>query len=296
MIVELKPKSWLGFCTGRGRSGDEGRGDVLILPHVRSTSVLHGADWSAIDLSIESEDATSEVSLQKLEEDFDACDQGTGRGSHSQGHGLGVIIMGSRGFRASRRNNKSRLGSMHQVLLCASLCLFCCGGSLTQRCYWSRIRGCGIVFSSCQWLHVGKDNELHAFPEEEQEYHHADDEHRAKDNDVYEKELLDYEEEEEKAPDSVAAKVSGQVAALVMCHTRELAFQICHEHLYRKMQEKMLLQDFRLVDPVPVEYVPSRNQNKNSIQEQLNKRASYLSSRLIGTSTGQLVVVPCNVG
>ncbi|XP_042468720.1 DEAD-box ATP-dependent RNA helicase 15-like [Zingiber officinale] len=32
----------------------------------------------------------------------------------------------------------------------------------------------------------------------------------AKDNDVYEKELLDYEEEEEKAPDSVAAKVSGE--------------------------------------------------------------------------------------
>ncbi|XP_042432695.1 probable protein S-acyltransferase 22 [Zingiber officinale] len=32
----------------------------------------------------------------------------------------------------------------------------------------------------------------------------------AKDNDVYEEELLDYEEEEEKAPDSVAAKVSGE--------------------------------------------------------------------------------------
>lgn len=58
----------------------------------------------------------------------------------------------------------------------------------------------------------------------------------------------------------------------------------------------MLLQDFRLVDPVPVEYVPSRNQNRDFIQEQLNKRACYLSSRLIGTSSGQLVVVPCNVG
>ncbi|XP_074562123.1 uncharacterized protein LOC141818537 [Curcuma longa] len=67
-------------------------------------------------------------------------------------------------------------------------------------------------------------------------------------------------------------------------------------HLYRKMQEKMLLKDFKLVDPVPVEYVPSKNQNIDFIQEQLNKRASYLSSRLIGTSTGQLVVVPCNIG
>ncbi|XP_074555684.1 uncharacterized protein LOC141811563 [Curcuma longa] len=36
--------------------------------------------------------------------------------------------------------------------------------------------------------------------------------------------------------------------------------------------------------------------DKDFIQEQLNKRASYLSSRLIGTSTGQLVVVPCNIG
>ncbi|URE38630.1 DEAD-box ATP-dependent RNA helicase [Musa troglodytarum] len=124
----------------------------------------------------------------------------------------------------------------------------------------------------------------------------------ARDNDAYEEELLDYEEEEEKAPDSAAAKasgeavkkgyvgihssgfrdfllkpellraivdsvqhecipqailgmdvicqaksgmgktavfvlstlqqiepVAGQVAALVLCHTRELAYQICHE-------------------------------------------------------------------
>ncbi|CAL9174447.1 unnamed protein product, partial [Musa hybrid cultivar] len=126
----------------------------------------------------------------------------------------------------------------------------------------------------------------------------------ARDNDAYEEELLDYDEDEEKAPDSAAAKasgesvkkmvnlsikgsrrlfftywgtapilfgspsvqhecipqailgmdvicqaksgmgktavfvlstlqqiepVAGQVAALVLCHTRELAYQICHE-------------------------------------------------------------------
>ena len=79
------------------------------------------------------------------------------------------------------------------------------------------------------------------------------------------------------------------------CVILELRSTLCR-HLYRKMQEKMLLQDFRLVDPMPVEYVPSRNQNRDFIQEQLNKRACYLSSRLIGTSSGQLVVVPCNVG
>ncbi|RWW41380.1 hypothetical protein BHE74_00053162 [Ensete ventricosum] len=32
----------------------------------------------------------------------------------------------------------------------------------------------------------------------------------ARDNDAYEEELLDYEEEEEKAPDSAAAKASGE--------------------------------------------------------------------------------------
>lgn len=33
-----------------------------------------------------------------------------------------------------------------------------------------------------------------------------------KENDAYEEELLDYEEEEEKAPDSVSAKVNGESA------------------------------------------------------------------------------------
>ncbi|MBA0737700.1 hypothetical protein Gogos_011152 [Gossypium gossypioides] len=109
-----------------------------------------------------------------------------------------------------------------------------------------------------------------------------------RDNDAYVEDLLDYDEEEEKAPDSVTAKVNGdagkkdsfetiffgsssvqhecipqailgmdvicqaksgmgktavfvlstlqqieptpgQVVALVLCHTRELAYQICHE-------------------------------------------------------------------
>ena len=33
-----------------------------------------------------------------------------------------------------------------------------------------------------------------------------------KDNDAYEEELLDYEEEEDKVPDSVATKVNGESA------------------------------------------------------------------------------------
>ncbi|KAL6144304.1 hypothetical protein ACLB2K_054999 [Fragaria x ananassa] len=94
-----------------------------------------------------------------------------------------------------------------------------------------------------------------------------------RDNDGYEEELVDYDEEEQNAPNSVSGKpngesakkrksasailgmdvlcqaksgmgktavfvmstlqqiepVAGQVAALILCHTRELAYQICHE-------------------------------------------------------------------
>ncbi|KAG5551173.1 hypothetical protein RHGRI_009564 [Rhododendron griersonianum] len=42
-------------------------GDAVILLHVRPTSVLYGADWGAVDLSV-----VNEGSKQKLEDEFDA--------------------------------------------------------------------------------------------------------------------------------------------------------------------------------------------------------------------------------
>nr|GMD04582.1 universal stress protein PHOS34 [Ipomoea batatas]GMD51382.1 universal stress protein PHOS34 [Ipomoea batatas]GMD58031.1 universal stress protein PHOS34 [Ipomoea batatas] len=44
-------------------------GDAVILVHVRPTSVLYGADWGSVDLSIV--DTDNEESQQKLEDDFD---------------------------------------------------------------------------------------------------------------------------------------------------------------------------------------------------------------------------------
>ncbi|MGV7451300.1 universal stress protein, partial [Mycobacterium kansasii] len=44
-------------------------GDSVILVHVRPTSVLYGADWGAIHLTV---DDDSEESQQKLEDDFDS--------------------------------------------------------------------------------------------------------------------------------------------------------------------------------------------------------------------------------
>ncbi|KAG6521098.1 hypothetical protein ZIOFF_018164 [Zingiber officinale] len=51
----------------------------------------------------------------------------------------------------------------------------------------------------------------------------------AKDNDVYKKELLDYEEEEEKALDSVTAKVSGEAVKKIDEGCGVMALEICHE-------------------------------------------------------------------
>ncbi|OAY66929.1 DEAD-box ATP-dependent RNA helicase 56 [Ananas comosus] len=61
----------------------------------------------------------------------------------------------------------------------------------------------------------------------------------AKDNDAYEEELLDYEEEEEKAPDGVAAKATGEAAKKTKCGVRNCKWEqivfpenwneICHE-------------------------------------------------------------------
>ncbi|CAI9773477.1 unnamed protein product [Fraxinus pennsylvanica] len=44
-------------------------GDAVVLVHVRPTSVLYGADWGSVDLSIV--DTENEESQRKLEDDFD---------------------------------------------------------------------------------------------------------------------------------------------------------------------------------------------------------------------------------
>ncbi|CAJ1889448.1 unnamed protein product [Sphenostylis stenocarpa] len=48
-------------------------GNAVILLHVRPTSVLYGADWGSMDLSVAEEGGTGgdEESRRKLEDDFD---------------------------------------------------------------------------------------------------------------------------------------------------------------------------------------------------------------------------------
>lgn len=121
-------------------------GDAVILLHVRPTSVLYGADWGAIDLSI---DTSDEKSQQKLEDDFDNFTTSKANDlaqplvegnipfkihivkDHDMKErlcleverlGLSAVIMGSRGFGASRRSSKGRLGSVSDYCVHHCVC------------------------------------------------------------------------------------------------------------------------------------------------------------------------------
>ncbi|KAG6478807.1 hypothetical protein ZIOFF_062251 [Zingiber officinale] len=59
----------------------------------------------------------------------------------------------------------------------------------------------------------------------------------AKDNDVYEEDLLDYEEEEEKAPDSIAAKVSGEAVKSYYRKLRDVLI-VVNLHLNHQAEEE----------------------------------------------------------
>ncbi|KAF5472068.1 hypothetical protein F2P56_008815 [Juglans regia] len=123
-------------------------GDAVILLHVRPTSVLYGADWGAIDLSVH-DLADDELSHQKLEHDFDAFTSTKANDlaqplvdsqipfkihivkDHDMKErlcleverlGLSTVIMGSRGFGASRRPSKGRLGSVSDYCVHHCVC------------------------------------------------------------------------------------------------------------------------------------------------------------------------------
>ncbi|WOK91896.1 universal stress protein PHOS32 [Canna indica] len=127
-------------------------GDAVILLHVRPTSVLYGADWGSVDHSVSAavaEDAGSEESQRKLEDDFDVF---TTTKAHDLAQplvdaqipfkihivkdhdmkerlcleverlSLSAVIMGSRGFGASRRTIKGRLGSVSDYCVHHCVC------------------------------------------------------------------------------------------------------------------------------------------------------------------------------
>ncbi len=121
-------------------------GDAVILLHVRPTSVLYGADWGSVDLSIVD---TDEQSQQKLEDDFDAFtttkstdlaqplvdahipfkihivkdhDMKERLCLEVERLGLSAVIMGSRGFGAIKRGTDERLGSVSDYCVRHCVC------------------------------------------------------------------------------------------------------------------------------------------------------------------------------
>ncbi|KAJ0966047.1 hypothetical protein J5N97_027185 [Dioscorea zingiberensis] len=174
-------------------------GDTVILLHVRPTSVLYGADWGAVDVSFTADAADSEdpskESQQKLEDDFDVFTTTKAQDlaqplveaqipfkihivkDHDMKErlcleverlGLSAVIMGSRGFGASRSSSKARLGSV------SDYCVHHCVCPVVVVRYPDDGAGGGAADSGNGL--VEKEAELHPVPEEELEFVDASDE------------------------------------------------------------------------------------------------------------------------
>ncbi|XP_039037950.1 universal stress protein PHOS34-like [Hibiscus syriacus] len=181
-------------------------GDSVVLLHVRPTSVLYGADWGSIKLQInpnstnnhESATAISgeqpdAESQQKLENDYDVFtttkantlaqplvdaqvpfkihivkdrDMKERLCLEVERLGLSAVIMGSRGFGAVRRPKKGRLGSVSDY--CVQHCI--CPVVVVR---YPEEEENGVTKKSI----VGEDVELQPVPEEEPEYHDAEEGH-----------------------------------------------------------------------------------------------------------------------
>uniref|UniRef100_A0ACD5U218 Uncharacterized protein n=1 Tax=Avena sativa TaxID=4498 RepID=A0ACD5U218_AVESA len=136
-------------------------GDAVVLLHVRPTSVLYGADWGSIPVSLDDDDGDDSDPAppsgsgpasdeeKKREEDFDAFTSTKSQDLaqplvaaqipfkihivkdhdmkerlclEAERLGLSAMIMGSRGFGASRRGGKGRLGSVSDYCVHHCVC------------------------------------------------------------------------------------------------------------------------------------------------------------------------------
>ncbi|XP_061362267.1 universal stress protein PHOS32-like isoform X3 [Gastrolobium bilobum] len=168
-------------------------GDVVILLHVRPTSVLYGADWGSVDLN---QTGGDEESRRKLEDDFDNFTSTKASDvaqplveaqipfkihivkDHDMKErlcleverlGLSAVIMGSRGFGASKRASKARLGSV------SDYCVHHCVCPVVVVRYPEENDAVG---DQGKYI-VGEEAELLPVPEEEhEEYHDASDEQK----------------------------------------------------------------------------------------------------------------------
>jgi len=186
-------------------------GDAVILLHVRPTSVLYGADWGAVDVSLPNPSATAAAASEdgdgdcetaaaarRMEDDYDAFtatkadhfasplkDAGIPYKIHIvRDHdmkerlcleverlSLSAVIMGSKGFGAARRTSKGRLGSVSDY--CVHHCV--CPVVVVRFPDDGSAEGGEAAGLSAA---VGAEDVLHPVPEEEGEYHDAAEEHK----------------------------------------------------------------------------------------------------------------------
>jgi nucleotide-binding universal stress UspA family protein len=176
-------------------------GDAVVLLHVRPTSVLYGADWGSIPVSVSDDDgeeaaaaegaeaASAEELQKKREEDFDTFtstksedlaqplvaaqipfkihvvkdhDMKERLCLEAERLGLSAMIMGSRGFGASRKGGKGRLGSV------SDYCVHHCVCPVVVVRYPDD--AAGVAGEA-----AGATDELHTVPEDEPVYHDAPD-------------------------------------------------------------------------------------------------------------------------
>ncbi|XP_062223263.1 universal stress protein PHOS34-like [Phragmites australis] len=179
-------------------------GDAVVLLHVRPTSVLYGADWGSVPVSVsdeadgaDGEDAAAEGASEeelrkKREEDYDAFTSTKAQDlaqplvdAHipfkihvvkdhdmkerlcleAERLGLSAMIMGSRGFGASRKGGKGRLGSVSDYCVHHCVCPV-----VVVRCPDDAAGAGGEA--------AGATDELHTVPEDEPVYHDAPEVHK----------------------------------------------------------------------------------------------------------------------
>ncbi|VAH64809.1 unnamed protein product [Triticum turgidum subsp. durum] len=184
-------------------------GDAVVLLHVRPTSVLYGADWGSIPVSVSDDDAddaavaaaaegsdpaaaSAEELQKKREEDFDAFTSTKSQDLaqplvaaqipfkihvvkdhdmkerlclEAERLGLSAMIMGSRGFGASRKGGKGRLGSV------SDYCVHHCVCPVVVVRYPDDAAGVPGEAAAAT-------DELHTVPEDEPVYHDAPDAHK----------------------------------------------------------------------------------------------------------------------
>ncbi|WVZ68582.1 hypothetical protein U9M48_017508 [Paspalum notatum var. saurae] len=172
-------------------------GDAVVLLHVRPTSVLYGADWGSIPVSVADDadagaEADDEEMQRKREEDYDAFTSTKAQDLaqplvdaqipfkihvvkdhdmkerlclEAERLGLSAMIMGSRGFGASRKGGKGRLGSV------SDYCVHHCVCPVVVVRYPDDAAGAGGDAA-------GATDELHTVPEDEPVYHDAPEVHK----------------------------------------------------------------------------------------------------------------------